>query len=42
MIMVIVYMLLLKIKMVIYGLEQTMELLNMMEKPLEVIPKKMD
>ena len=35
-------MLLLKIRMVIYGLEQTMEFLNMMEKPLEIILKKMD
>lgn len=42
MVMVIVYMLLLKIRKVIYGLEQTAELLNIMEKPLEVILKKMD
>ena len=42
MIMVIVYMPLLKIRMVIYGLELIMELLNMMEKPLEVILKKTD
>jgi hypothetical protein len=38
----VVYMLSLRIRKVIYGLEQTTELLNMMERPFEVIPKKMD